>query len=243
MRKLKHLKWAAPLAALVLVLSCDTGSTTVTPPPPPGPEEVRVVIQSVFCPRTYMGLDEGSGNTWLVDDDGYLALGRRVAVPNPNQGLATAYWYKVRHAQGRYALRNAYTGRYLNVYGITRGTDGATLPASQPRVSEFVDDDSFFWVFYPSLAGAYNILSYTSVRNAATDGANARAGALSNYGGFDTGGNRDGYPASQTWNEFYSAPCYLLFYYHHVQWRFDAGDWIARLDTELSYLFVVLEVE
>ena len=191
----------------------------------------------------------GAANVWLVDDGGFLAMGKDIVNSSEYGAIPpTSSWYIMRTFEEpfRFGLRNVYSGNYLNVDGITRGTSNETFVSSQPRILPFQNRDSFFWEFLPVFGGGYNIVSRGTLRGP-EDAANSRAGALSNqdfpqaywppptpYVPMED----QMYAISITGNIFMSEPCMDFFPYKLVQWRFDT-DWETAL-SEDAFVFDIL---
>ena len=141
----------------------------------------------------------GTGNNYLIDDDGKLALG------NFTRNLPYSAWYLMESPDGKKAFKNIGSGNYINVEGITRAvtaSDMAALVASQPNVSPYEDKDTFYWEFDETLSGKEDQTS------------------ILNYGfTTETGGAISHEYKDRT--AFHSQNSPDLW---HVQWRYDAGD-------------------
>ena len=166
---------------------------------------------------------------------------------------------KHKNVATKIGLKNVFTGKYLNVKGLTPGTTSTgsyttagTYSASQPRVSAFEDIPSFYWNIKCTEAGCvkepgedpdctFNIISQENTN-----------GALSNedypqnnwppvtWPSGDVSAYKDYYAASITGNLFNSEPCGLMFPFKLVQWRYDSADWENCL-KENAYRFYIIE--
>jgi hypothetical protein len=186
-------------------------------------ETARYQIQSFWYEPV------GTGRNYLVDDNGKLAIGQYT------QNLPYSSWYLMRTPDGKKALKNVATGNYINVKGISRAITTMTMEQmlpSQPNVSPYEDDDTFYWIFNEVGTGPDH--NNTNI---------VRTNFL-NYGfTIATGGaishefiNRTAFPSQNNSTLF------------HVQWRYDEGDpddydenapWYYRLLEWGSYLYGV----
>jgi len=237
-------------ASAVVVLH---GGTDPTPAPGHGLTQVRRVAFGGRFDPVLGNHHENVGNVYLVDNEGFLAMGKNITESNDQEDGFVSSWEVLQSGSdtGRFALRNVHTRRYLNVQGVTRGTSNDTFVSSQPRVSpDFVNDDSFFWVFLPVTGGGYNIVSYGTVRGAA-DAGNDRAGALSNKDfpqAYWPEANavfwphHPFYPVCHRFygNNFLSEPCMVPYPFKLVQWRFDADDWETVLNHN-AFVFDIID--
>jgi len=221
--------------------------------------ERRVSILCDYDQRETGYGSENVGQTYLIDDEGYLALGKDMynsgeyglVLGEPDDDIPLiSSWHQYRTPDGRKLLKNHHTGNFLNVKGITRGTDNTTLLTAQPRLSAFEDDPGFYWEFIHVEGNLFNIVLYGTEMDE-NDADDPRTGALSNRG-FPL---RDyvpigetvfdelalGYNVSQTGNFFLSEPCFKDYATKHMQWRFDANlggkTWAETLNTDNAFWF------
>ena len=182
----------------------------------------RVAMGGHFDPLTERPIGMGAENIWLVDDSGFLAMGKDV-LNSTQRGDPISSWQIMRRIEDgsepvRFGIRNLHTRNYINIYGIDLGTNNDSFAASQPLVSPFRDHPSFFWTLLP-VEGGYNIVSYCGT------GALSNKDFPSEYWDFNV--NLDPilpeptYAVSSTRNTFLSEPCMEPFYFKLVQWRSD----------------------
>jgi hypothetical protein len=171
----------------------------------------------------------GTGRNYLIDDNGKLALGLYSA------NLPYSSWYLMQTADGKKALKNAATGNYINVKDVTRAITTMTMEQmlpSQPNVSPYEDDDTFYWIFNEVGTGPnHNDTDIVGTNFLNYGFTTATGGAISHE--FI---NRTAFPSQNNPSLF------------HVQWRYDVGDendvednalWDIRLELWGSYLFGV----
>ena len=92
-----------------------------------------------------------SGKNYLVDDNGFLAFGGSkqpwILMAEQEELEFTEATIRSR----RFAIKNAVTGRFINVKGLALESMENAIHGQQILVSEFEKDDAYFWGINPHL--------------------------------------------------------------------------------------------